>query len=618
MPLITCKEKSGISAHELSPNEALISLKLDGEITAWNYSATSIYGYTAQEAIGKNISVIIPGDILKDDLEMIMTFSKNPYCKTYQTARRRKNGETIAVNVFMTPIMDEKGKIHGISECSTDINTSFGSEEKQSILSAIVDSSDDAIISKTLDGIITSWNSAAQKMFGFSEQEALGKHISIIIPEDRLEEEDVIIDNVRHGDKIDHIETVRSTKEGKKLNISLTVSPIKNAQGEIIGASKVARDITDKRTAEEKQSLLAAIVNSSDDAIVSKTLEGIITSWNHSAEKMFGYTEKEAIGSHISLIIPTERIQEETVIIENIRNGRKIDHFETVRCRKDGGRVNVSLSVSPIKNWRGEVIGASKIARDITDKIEVEKKLQLYIEKLQELNIYKDEFMAMASHELKTPLTVIAVNLQILKLKMEQDPNITFINKSEEQVKKFNDLINNLLNVSKINAGQLDLEKTDFDLNHLIKEIISDLDQTTFHHNIIFTHDTTPFMVNGDRQKISQVVINVITNAIKYSPRGGNILLDIKKENDKVLVSCSDNGIGIPAKDLENIFARFYRVSGIASSFSGSGIGLYISSEVIKAHGGQIWAKSEPGNGSTFHFTLPSLPQADKPKELIQ
>jgi signal transduction histidine kinase len=278
--------------------------------------------------------------------------------------------------------------------------------------------------------------------------------------------------------------------------------------------------------------------------------------------------------------------------------------------------VNVSLSVSPIKNWRGEIIGASKIARDITDKIEVEKKLQLYIEKLQELNIYKDEFMAMASHELKTPLTVIAVNLQILKLKMQHDPNITFIDKTEEQVNKFNDLINNLLNVSKINAGKLELQKTDFDLNQLIRETISDLDQTTTNHQIIFNHDDTPFMVNADHQKISQVLINIITNGIKYSPRGGNVELNIKNENGNVIVSCSDNGIGIPEKDLENIFARFYRVSGIASSFSGSGIGLYISSEIIKGHGGQIWAESQHGKGSTFYFTLPSLPGKEQPHEL--
>jgi PAS domain S-box-containing protein len=590
-----------------SSYDAVICLNLNGDIISWNPPAERTYGFKAEEIIGKNISLIIPEEILETEKVLLRKVAENVEIGNYETTRKTKSGEMIVVTINLSPTKDERGTITGISKITMDINKQKNAVEKQFMLAAIVNSSDDAIIGKTLEGIITSWNSGAVKMFGFTEQEAIGSHISIIIPKERIEEEMVIIENIKKGEKIDHAETVRCAKDGRKINVSLTVWPIKNAKGEIIGASKMIRDVTEKKFSEEKQSILASIVSSSDDAIISKTLDGIITSWNHAAEKMFGHTEEEAIGKSITIIIPPERIQEEAVIIDNIRNGRKIDHFETVRMAKDGRRINISLTVSPLKNVKGEIIGASKVARDITDKIEAEKKQRLYTQQLQDLNTYKDEFMAMASHELKTPLTVISVNLQILKLKMGNDANIAFVEKTEKQVSKFTELINNLLSVSKINLGKLELQPEKFNINIFLKEVLNDLQQTTTQHTIIYKEESKALIVNADKQKVGQVILNIISNSIKYSPGGGEIVVEIKKIKDNIEIICSDNGIGIPKKDLENIFTRFYRVSGLASSFSGSGIGLYISSEIIKRHGGKIWVKSKPGKGSQFHFTLPAI-----------
>ena len=590
-----------------SSYDAVICLNLNGDIISWNPLAERTYGFKAEEIIGKNISLIIPEEILETEMVLLRKVAENVEIGNYETTRKTKSGEMIVVTINLSPTKDERGTITGISKITMDINKQKNAVEKQFMLAAIVNSSDDAIIGKTLEGIITSWNSGAVKMFGFTEQEAIGSHISIIIPKERIEEEMVIIENIKKGEKIDHAETVRCAKDGRKINVSLTVWPIKNAKGEIIGASKMIRDVTEKKFSEEKQSILASIVSSSDDAIISKTLDGIITSWNHAAEKMFGHTEEEAIGKSITIIIPPERIQEEAVIIDNIRNGRKIDHFETVRMAKDGRRINISLTVSPLKNVKGEIVGASKVARDITDKIEAEKKQRLYTQQLQDLNTYKDEFMAMASHELKTPLTVISVNLQILKLKMGNDANIAFVEKTEKQVSKFTELINNLLSVSKINLGKLELQPEKFNINIFLKEVLNDLQQTTTQHTIIYKEESKALIVNADKQKVGQVILNIISNSIKYSPGGGEIAVEIKKIKDNIEIICSDNGIGIPKKDQENIFTRFYRVSGLASSFSGSGIGLYISSEIIKRHGGKIWVKSKPGKGSQFHFTLPAI-----------
>lgn len=479
------------------------------------------------------------------------------------------------------------------------------SSEDSARLSAIVESSDDAIISKKLDGTITSWNPAAEKIFGFTAEEAIDEPISIIIPDYLMTEESEILARIKNGSRVEHYETMRKRKDGSRILISLTVSPIKDINGNIIGASKIARDISYQKNADEKQAILAAIVDSSDDAIVSKTLDGIITSWNNAAQRMFGYTEGDAIGKHISIIIPPDRLEEEKMIIENIRAGKKVNHFETIRRTKNGSEINISLTVSPVLNQNGKVIGASKIARDITQKIDLEKKQKLYTEKLQELNNYKDEFMAMASHELKTPLTVIKANLQILENKLQSDPNISFINKILLSVNKLSNLINSLLDVSKIQSGKVELSLSKFDMNALLAETVENIQATTPDHKIIFENNGK-LIANADRERIEQVIINLLTNAAKYSPYADEIVVNAYVKNDQIEVHVKDHGMGIPQEDTDKIFTRFYRVQGIASTFAGSGIGLYISSEIIKRHGGNMWVESKVGKGSTFYFSIPS------------
>ena len=594
-----------LSAIVESSDDAIISKNFDGTILSWNAAAQKIFGYTAYEAINNNISIIVPEEFYEEEEEIITKVKNGERIKHYETIHKTKEGNRVFVALTISPIKDANGDVIGISKIARDISEQILANEKQAMLSAIINSSDDAIISKTFDGIITSWNHAAHKMFGYTESEALGKHISLIIPSDRLHEESMIIENIRKDIKVDHFATVRVAKDKRKVNISLTVSPIRDKAGNIMGISKIARDISDQRVAEEKQATLAAIVSSSDDAIISKTLFGIITSWNDAASKMFGYTEAEAIGRHISIIIPPGRMDEETMIIENIRVGKKIDHFETVRVAKDGKEVNISLTVSPVRNKDGKIIGASTIARDITEKVEVEKQRLLYTERLQQLNTYKDEFMAMASHELKTPLTIIKANLDILLLKMREDDNTTFVQKTLQHVDKLNNLINDLLDISKIQSGRLELRLADFDMDILLKEMIRN-SQLTTPIQIIFKECSDTISAYGDMARIGLVINNLLGNAIKYAPDSKEIEVDAFKSNDAIIVSVKDKGIGIPREDLTNIFSRFYRVSGLHSTFSGSGIGLYISSEIISRHGGRIWAESELNKGSTFYFSLPA------------
>jgi PAS domain S-box-containing protein len=232
----------------------------------------------------------------------------------------------------------------------------------------VVESSDDAIVSKDLDGTIRSWNQSAERMFGYTAAEAIGRSIRMIIPADRQSEEDEVLERISRGEAVSHFETIRQRKDGSFVPISLTVSPIFDEHGTVIGASKIARDLTDRLKADATARRLAAVVDSSDDAIVTKTLDSIITSWNQAAERMFGYTADEIIGQSVRVIIPPELQEEEDMVLTRIRAGLSVDHYETRRRRKDGTDILISLTVSPIRNDTGVVVGASKIARDITER----------------------------------------------------------------------------------------------------------------------------------------------------------------------------------------------------------------------------------------------------------
>ena len=355
-----------------SSDDAIISKTLQGIITSWNISAERIFGFTAEEAIGRHISLIIPNDRLDEEDFIIRKVSAGERLDHFETVRQRKDGRLINLSVTVSPIRGDTGEIIGASKVARDLTTAKDAERASAYLAAIIDSSDDAIIGKDLNSIITSWNKAAERIFGYTADEALGRSIALIIPEDRVFEEDIIIGKVRAGERIDHFETVRRHKDGHLVDLSVTVSPIRDRAGQIIGASKVARDTTSTKQAERTRAYHAAIIDSSDDAIVSKDLNSIITSWNKGAEQIFGYAADEVIGKPITILIPPELHHQEEDIISRIRAGERIEHFLTERLRKSGERLHVWVTISPIRDATGQVIGASKIARDVTEQKRIE------------------------------------------------------------------------------------------------------------------------------------------------------------------------------------------------------------------------------------------------------
>jgi PAS domain S-box-containing protein len=362
-------------------------------------------------------------------------------------------------------------------------------------------------------------------------------------------------------------------------------------------------DINEMKLAEEKSAKLAAIIASSDDAIISKTLESVITSWNDSARRMFGYTAEEMIGESIYKLIPPDRLEEEPQILSRLKSGDRVEHFETKRLTRDGRLIDVSVTVSPVKDKEGKIIGLSKIARDITEK------------KLDENR--KNDFIGMVSHELKTPLTSLNALLQVASLKLKNSPD-TFLasamEKSNVQVKRMTTMINGFLNVSRLESGRIQIDKQPFDIEKLISEVIDEMTITVSSHEIGFT-PCKPVMVNADRDKISSVISNLVSNAVKYSPKGKYIEVTCKLHDQNVIVSVKDEGMGIKPQDMDMIFDRYYRVeSAHTQHISGFGIGLYLSAEIVRQHQGEISVDSQSGVGSTFYFSLPIQATPEKEK----
>lgn len=356
------------------------------------------------------------------------------------------------------------------------------------------------------------------------------------------------------------------------------------------------RELVDElRLADERSAKLVAIVESSDDAIIGKNLDGIVTSWNRGAQQIFGYTEAEMIGRSILTLIPEDLQHEEPVILQQLRNGQKIDHYETIRRTADGKLIYVSLTISPIRDKEGNVVGVSKIARDITDQKRNEER--------------KNDFIGMASHELKTPLTSLTALVQVLQKKLKDSPDPFVpqaLNKVSLQTKKMGSLINGFLNISRLESGKLEIIKQSFDLRELINEELDEIRLTVNSHTFTF-EPATQVIIEADREKIGSVVSNLFSNAVKYSPRGKLVNVSCALLNAEVQVSVTDEGMGIRPQDLSRIFDRYYRSeSEHTRNISGFGVGLYLSAEIVRRHNGRIWVESEKGKGSTFYFTLPA------------
>ena len=509
--------------------------------------------------------------------------------------------------------------------------------DQRRFLQVTLGSIGDGVITTDTRGMVTYLNSVAETLTGWPRQDAIGKPLEtvfrILNESTRLPVENPGLRALREGIVVglaNH--TVLVQRDGGECPIDDSAAPIRNEDGETSGSVLIFRDVTARRRLEAERAqqlltarVLASIVESSDDAIISKSLDGVLQSWNAAAVKLFGYTAEQAVGRHISLIIPPERMAEEEHIISTLKAGRRIEHFETERRRSDGGMVSVSLTVSPIKDANGNVVGASKIARDITDRKRAEAERDRFIADLAEADRRKNEFLAMLAHELRTPLAPISNAVRALRAGGGTGESVEAAYRMlERQTAQMSRLVDDLLDISRITRGRIELRTELVELAPIVQQAVEAARSlyAGLHHELTVSIPSHPVFLNADRARLAQVIGNLLNNAAKFTNRGGHVWLTVSEEGDEVVMAVRDNGIGIAGDKVAGIFDMFTQLdTTLERSRDGLGIGLTLVKTLVEMQNGTVEARSAGlGLGSEFIVRLPVVADApiDEPVAAVE
>jgi PAS domain S-box-containing protein len=479
-----------------------------------------------------------------------------------------------------------------------------------------VENAVEGLHSSDANGIILWANQAELDLYGYSSADYLGRpEAAFHVDPSRLED---MQRRLAQGDTIRNFESEIRRQDGSTRRVLLNASGLWE-DGQFVRSRCFTRDVTRWRAATAASDRLVAIVTSSEDAIVSKDLTGRITSWNASAERIFGYLADEAIGRSIHLIIPSDRRSEEDIVLERIRRGEQVNHFETVRRRKDGTFVEVSLTISPIRDSSGQIVGASKIARDVSDRKRIEADREGLLVRAEQARVeaeranrVKDEFLATLSHELRSPLNAIHGWARLAAGHVTEDSPPTLrraLEVIDRNVALQLRLITDLLDISRFGHGKMSIQHEQVDAAAVVGSVIDSLRPDAAARQIQVTPRimTAETFVSGDASRLEQVVRNVLANALKFTPRGGEVTVSLEAVGSQLEIAVADNGEGIAAEFLPQVFDRFRQADATTTRrHGGLGLGLAVARHLVEAHGGQITAESPGvGRGATFRIRLP-------------
>jgi PAS domain S-box-containing protein len=657
-----------------SIGDAVISTNAEGRVTFMNGVAEALTGYTSAEALHRPLA-----DVFHLINEQTREPAENPVPRVLregviaglpnQTVLVARDGTERPIDDSAAPMRDESGAPIGAVLIFRDVSERRRTEEERARLAAIVESSDDAIVSKTLEGIIRTWNVGAKRLFGYTASEVVGQPITIIIPPERLDEERAILERLRRGERVDHFETVRVAKDGRRLDISLTVSPIRDRDGRIIGASKIARDITLSKKAEkalrEQAQLLrqlaqaALTIHSADSLdsalrVVAEEARRILDAhqavvslsvWDGSAQAInaVSLSEKYARWRGYDILPGGEGICSLACQSNRPLRLTQAEVEDHPAWRNFSGEADRrpplrGLLAAPLVSRAGKNLGLVQLSdkehgefSENDEAVLVQlahiasvaiENARLYTE-LRDQDRRKDEFLALLAHELRNPLAPLRSGLEVIRL---ADGERQVVGKArgmmERQLAHMVRLIDDLLDIARINRNKLELRRSKV----LLANVVTSAVETTRPMIDAAAHELTvsipphPVYLDADLTRLAQVVANLLSNSAKYTRRGGHIWLGAEVLPNEVQISVRDDGVGIPAEYLETIFDMFAQVDrNMEGSNGGLGIGLALVRGLVQMHGGTVKAESPgPGKGSTFTVRLPLLGSfAESPSEAL-
>jgi PAS domain S-box-containing protein len=589
---------------EAAPN-AMIMIDRQRKIVLINRGTEKLFGFDRQELLGEPIERLVPDRFRERHPSHVEGFFVEPKARAMGAGRElyglRKDGSEVPIEIGLNPIDTPKGLFTLAS--IIDITERRRAEERFRIA---VEAAPNAMLIVDQGRRIILVNKKTEELFGYGRSELLGQFVEILVPERFRAPHPAFIEGFRAAPNARAMGAGRELfgrrKDGHEVPIEIGLNPIDTPEGPVTLASII--DISERKRAEAIQHRLAAIVESSKDAIISKSLEGIIASWNRGAERLFGYTAEEAIGKPMLLMVPERYFDEEQRILASIRRGEGADHFETVRRRKDGSEIDVSIQLSPLRNNHGEVVGGSEIARDITE-------LKRRDADLQRSNAELEQFAYVASHDLQEPLRMVANYTELLaeryrgKLDEKADK---YIHYASDGARRMQRLVADLLAYSRV--GTQGKALVPVEAQNVLESVVASIQPLIREASATIEHGDLPTVLADDVQ-LQQLFQNLIGNAIKFrSSNAPHVVVGAKREGGLWSFSVQDNGIGMEIKYADRIFQMFQRLHEIGK-YEGSGIGLAIAKRIVERHGGTIWVESEPNQGTTFHFTLRAIPRGE-------
>jgi PAS domain S-box-containing protein len=661
--------RDAVQRHEVlqvtlrSIGDAVITTDVAGRIASMNPVAESLTGWTQPDAAGQPLDTVfrIVNETTREPVE-------NPAVRVLRqgvvvglanhTVLMRKDGGECAIDDSAAPIVDGQGRISGCVLIFRDVTLQRQIERDKArqlmaarFLGSIVESSEDAIISKSLDGVIQSWNAAAERLFGHPADRAIGRHISLVIPPERIGEEDQIIASLKAGQRIEHFETERLRSDGRRLLVSLTISPIKDDEGRVIGASKIVRDVTRQRQAEQREhqlSAAAAAASAKFHAFFDQgalfaaitDVHGNVLETNRFSCEDCGYTKEQIVGKPLwqgPWWASSPLVSQQVGAASAQAATGQVVRAEIPYRRSDGGERIADFTIQPISDDSGRVLFLAPTGIDITDRKRAEADREKMEESLRRLALdlseadrRKNEFLAMLAHELRNPLAPISNAARALRLGGGGRALQSASEMLERQVGQMARLVDDLLDMSRITRGRIELRKKRVELAPIVDQAVETVrtQYKNMNHELTVSLPPQPLQLDADPARLAQIIGNLLNNASKFTDRGGRVWLDAAAEDGLATIRVRDTGIGIAADHLPRLFDMFTQVeTSLERSRDGLGIGLTLVKTLVEMHGGTVEVRSDGlGCGSEFTVRLPlatvssvatSSPTAEKPGSAV-